>query len=48
VVIGLPHDGQTFDEATLQDAIERMKMLREVGYRVPQYAIDAMEEEAAE
>ena len=42
VPIGLPHDGETFNDPTAQDAADRLMMLREVGYNVPQYAIDTL------
>lgn len=48
VDIGLPHDGATFREATASDAADRLEYLRGLGYNVPQYAIDALREEAAE
>ena len=43
--IGLPYDGQSFNDPTAGEAAERLKMLKEVGYNVPQYAIDALLEE---
>lgn len=46
--IGLPHDGETFEEPTAQHAAERLRMLRAVGYRVPDYAIQSLDEDAAE
>lgn len=47
VEIGLPHDGEFFNDATPGECADRLVMLREVGYNVPQYAIDALREEAA-
>lgn len=48
VPIGLPHDGAMFSFATPAEAAEKMEELRSVGYNVPQYAIDALREEAKE
>lgn len=44
--IGLPYDGQSFNDPTPLEAAERLEMLQEAGYNVPQYAIDALREEA--
>ena len=44
--IGLPEDGETFNDATAEDCAARLEYLRALGYRVPQYAIDALREEA--
>jgi hypothetical protein len=46
--IDLPHAGESFAEATAADAVARLKMLQELGYHVPQYAIESLEEEAAD
>ena len=46
--IGLPHDGETFDDPTASDAADRLQMLKDAGYNVPQYAIDALREEAGD
>lgn len=46
--IGLPHDGETFNEETLQDFLDRMIYLRRVGYRFPDYVIDEIKEEIDE
>ena len=43
--IGLPEDGETFNDATAEDCADRLEYLRALGYRVPQYAIDALREE---
>ena len=48
IPIGLPHDGESFAEPTLEDAIARMKMLKKVGYHVPDWAIECMEDELKE
>ena len=48
VPIGLPHDGEQYSLATPREAAEKMLELRAVGYNVPQYAIDALLEEAQE
>ena len=44
--IGLPHDGETFREATAGECADRLEMLRDAGYVVPEYAIEALREEA--
>ena len=46
--IGLPYDGETFNDPTAKECAERLLFLREVGYNVPQYAIDALLEESDE
>lgn len=45
VDIGLPHDGTTFDDPSPAAMIETLLMLRAEGYRVPEYAIEALREE---
>lgn len=47
VAIGLPHDGQSFQEPDASACADRLEYLRGLGYVVPQYAIDALREEAA-
>ena len=46
VDIGGPYDGRSFQDPTPGDCAERLVMLREAGYNVPQYAIDELREEA--
>lgn len=46
VPIGLPFDGEAFDDATAAEAASRLEWLRAQGYRVPQYAIDQLRAEA--
>lgn len=46
--IGLPHDGESYNEPTAADAANRLIQLKRVGYNVPQFAIDALLEEASE
>lgn len=46
--IGLPFDGMTFNEADAEGLRDRLLALREAGYSVPQFAIDALEDEMAE
>lgn len=46
--IGLPHDGESFNDKTPGDCANRLEYLRELGYKVPQHAIDALREEADE
>lgn len=43
--IGLKFDGKTFNHETPSDCAGWLKELREAGYNVPQYAIDALLEE---
>lgn len=43
--IGLPHDGESFNDATAGECADRLEQLRALGYNVPQYAIDALREE---
>lgn len=45
VRIDLPHAGATFDDADAAACVRRLLSLRELGYRVPQEAIDALMEE---
>lgn len=44
--IGLPMDGKAFNDETAEACAGRLEALRTLGYRVPQYAIDALREEA--
>jgi hypothetical protein len=44
--ITLPHAGECIECATAGECAEKLKELREIGYHVPQYAIDALEDEA--
>jgi hypothetical protein len=46
--IGLPHDGESFDDPTPGECADRLEQLRALGYRVPLYAIDALRAEQAE
>jgi hypothetical protein len=43
--IGLPFDGETFNDETALDCADRLEMLRDLGYKLPQYAIDSLREE---
>ena len=44
--IGLPHDGESFNDPTERACADRLMALKAIGYQVPQYAIDALLEEA--
>lgn len=44
--IGLPHDGESFEEPDAAAAADRLEYLRGLGYNVPQCAIDALREDA--
>lgn len=43
--IGLPVDGESFNDATLPEFLNRLLWLRAIGYYVPQHAIDAVQAE---
>jgi hypothetical protein len=46
--IGLAHDGKSFQDKTLQDLKARLLSLRLLGYRVPDDAIDRIDQELAD
>lgn len=46
--IGLPHDGESFDDDTAGECADRLESLRAIGYHVPQSAINALRAEATE
>lgn len=48
VPIGLPYDGQTFNDPTLAAFRDRLTMLRGTGYRFPDYVFDRIDEEIEE
>ncbi len=48
VRIDLPHNGECFNDPDAASAADRLQMLKEIGYNAPQYAIDALREEAAD
>lgn len=48
VDIGLPHDGESFSDDDPGECADRLESLREIGYLVPQYAIDALRAEQTE
>lgn len=43
--IGLSYDGHSFHDPDLESFLERVTMLRDAGYRVPDYVFDAIKEE---
>ena len=45
VDIGLEFDGETFHDENAEGARNTLLMLRKAGYNVPDYAIEALEEE---
>lgn len=47
VKIGLPYDGETHTFSSAAACLEFMLQLRALGYRVPDYAIEAMRHKAA-
>lgn len=46
--IDLPHSGESFVDRSPGECADRLMKLREIGYHVPQYAIDSLREEQAE
>ncbi len=46
--IGGPHDGESFRYATLRELRDGLLQLRADGYHVPQFALEAIEEELNE
>lgn len=45
--LGLPHDGETFNEPDELAMVERLLALRALGYHVPEFAIEGLREDAA-
>ncbi len=45
--IGLPYDGQSFNDDTLAEFLDRVVWLRDMGYHVPEYVIQDIREEIA-
>jgi hypothetical protein len=45
VAIGLPCDSESYNDDTASECADRLESLRAMGYRVPQYAIDALRSE---
>ena len=45
VAIGLPADGKSFNDPTLEDLRDRVKALRDMGYRVPPRVLETIEQE---
>lgn len=48
VPIGLPHDGETFELATLEALRDKLLELKAVGYYVPDWCIESINEELKE
>jgi hypothetical protein len=46
--IGLPHDGETFDDDSPQGMLETLARLKAMGYNVPEYVFEILREEIAE
>ena len=46
--LNLPHDGEYFTDNTAGECADRLERLRDIGYIVPQYAIDSLRGEAKE
>ena len=45
VPIGLPHDGETFIDSTIEGFFERLMQLCDLGYQVPADVFDQVREE---
>jgi hypothetical protein len=45
--IGLPYDGKTFHDYSLEEFRARIVALREIGYQCPDYVLDEIDEEIA-
>lgn len=43
--IGLPYDGETFCDATLEEFLTTLNVLKDVGYVFPDYVIESVQEE---
>jgi len=43
--IGLPYDGESFNEQSIDDVLKLIKELRAVGYRIPDYVFKELEGE---
>lgn len=48
VPIGLPFDGQSFDDEGPEGMLARLRELKSVGYHIPEYVFGVLEEEIAE
>jgi hypothetical protein len=48
VGIGLPHDGESFNDPTISEFIERVEYLVGLGYNAPDDLIERLEEEEAD
>lgn len=46
--IGLPHDGESFNDPTLAEFKQRLLALRSIGYRFPDYVLEEVDQEMAE
>ena len=43
--IGLPYDGESFNDKTLSDFLDRLFMLRDAGYNIPEYVFEDVKSE---
>lgn len=48
VEIGLPYDGESFTDGTLEEFKTTVQMLKDAGYRVPDYVFERIDEEIAD
>lgn len=46
--IGLPFDGKCFNEPTLEEFLERILLLKGIGYNVPDYVVEQIRDELKE
>ena len=46
--IGLPYDGESYCDKTLEEFLQRLLHLRETGYIFPDYVLEAVREEMEE
>lgn len=46
--IGLPYDGKSFNDDDLQSFLERLLLLREVGYNFPDFVLSTVNDEIRE
>lgn len=45
VPIGLPEDGKTFQDDTLEQLLDRLQMLRKWGYHIPENVFTCLQED---
>lgn len=45
IPLGLPHDGDVFTYTSASETVEQLLLLRSMGYYVPQFAIEVLNQE---